>query len=119
MGFVLKHRLTAFYTTYIRRFVDRHVEFGSLQFVWDEAKAVSNFSKHGVRFEEACEVFFDPLLRIVDSGDREQARQAAIGETANGILLFIVHIEVENDAIRIISARTAKPWERSEYEDYA
>jgi uncharacterized protein len=99
--------------------VDRHVEFGSLQFVWDETKALSNFSKHGVRFEEACEVFFDPLLRIVDASDQEESRQAAIGETAKGTFLFVVHVEIENEAIRIISARAATPWERSEYEDYA
>ena len=29
-------------------------------FVWDEAKAETNFRKHGVRFEEAALVFGDP-----------------------------------------------------------
>jgi uncharacterized DUF497 family protein len=36
-----------------------------------------------------------------------------------GSLLFVVHIEREDDAIRIISARPATPRERSNYEEYA
>jgi uncharacterized DUF497 family protein len=37
--------------------------YNGLLFEWDRDKARSNFKKHGVSFEEACEVFFDPLLR--------------------------------------------------------
>ena len=92
---------------------------GSLQFVWDEAKDDANIAKHGVRLEEACEVFFDPLLRFVDASIPEEARQAVIGMTSNRTLLFVVHVEIEDDAIRIISARPATSWERSDYEDYA
>ncbi len=29
-------------------------------FEWDENKAQTNIQKHGVTFEEAAEVFFDP-----------------------------------------------------------
>jgi len=104
---------------YIRCFVDWHVELNGLQFVWDEAKADANIAKHGVRFEEACEVFFDPLLRFDDASVPEEARQAVIGMTSNRTLLFVVHLEIESDAIRIISARAATSWERSDYEDYA
>ncbi|HEY5055189.1 MAG TPA: BrnT family toxin, partial [Acidobacteriaceae bacterium] len=111
--------LTALYTMYIRCFVDWHVELNGLQFVWDEAKADANIAKHGVRFEEACEVFFDPLLRFDDASVPEEARQAVIGMTSNRTLLFVVHLEIESDAIRIISARAATSWERSDYEDYA
>ena len=32
-----------------------------MRFVWDPAKAESNQRKHGVRFEDAVLVFFDPL----------------------------------------------------------
>ena len=32
-----------------------------MRFVWDPAKAESNHRKHGVRFEDAVRVFFDPL----------------------------------------------------------
>jgi uncharacterized protein len=30
-------------------------------FEWDETKAQTNIQKHGVTFEEAAEVFFDPF----------------------------------------------------------
>ena len=33
------------------------------RFVWDIDKASTNLVKHGISFEEACQVFFDPLLR--------------------------------------------------------
>jgi len=35
-------------------------QFGSLDFVWDVHKAAANIAKHGVRFEQACEVFSIP-----------------------------------------------------------
>ena len=38
------------------------------RFVWDEAKAAANLEKHGIGFEEACEVFFDPFF---EGGRRE------------------------------------------------
>ena len=31
------------------------------EFDWDDTKAATNLSKHGVRFEEAMTVFNDPL----------------------------------------------------------
>lgn len=45
---------------------------------WDAVKAASNLRKHGVSFEEAVEVFDDPLVeieqdRIVDGEQRWQA----------------------------------------------
>jgi uncharacterized protein len=33
----------------------------SIRFEWDEAKNLSNRRKHGVTFEEASQVFRDPL----------------------------------------------------------
>lgn len=32
-----------------------------VEFEWDSNKAQSNIEKHGVTFEEATEVFFDPF----------------------------------------------------------
>jgi uncharacterized DUF497 family protein len=37
-----------------------------LQFEWDEAKAARNLARHGINFEEALEVFFDPLHIEID-----------------------------------------------------
>ncbi|WP_419906529.1 BrnT family toxin [Hoeflea sp.] len=40
------------------------------EFEWDDAKAASNLSKHGVRFEDARAVFHDPFaVELLD--DRE------------------------------------------------
>jgi uncharacterized DUF497 family protein len=36
-----------------------------VEFEWDGNKAQSNFEKHGVTFEEAAEVFFDPFIKQV------------------------------------------------------
>ncbi len=90
-------------------------------FEWDIDKAASNLLKHGVSFEKACEVFFDPFVRVVDASDQEdEARDAAIGFTKDLSMLFVVHLIRTGEgmeAIRIISARIATPRERETYED--
>lgn len=87
------------------------------EFEWDTEKAEFNLRKHGVSFEEAATVFFDPLSltipdplhsygenRFVTTGLSNQQRQ-----------LVVVHAE-GNDRIRIISARLATSSERKKYE---
>jgi uncharacterized DUF497 family protein len=97
--------------------MDLHLLFRGQRFVWNAEKAVANESKHGVRFETACEVFFDPLVRLEDAGDQDEARDAAVGFTEDWRLLFVVHLIWEDDTIRIISARPATAQERRAYED--
>ena len=87
------------------------------RFVWDAEKASSNVSKHGVRFETACQVFFDPFIRVEEATVDEEPRDAAIGLTEDWTLLFVVHLVREGDTIRIISARPATAQERRSYED--
>lgn len=41
--------------------MDVHFELDGNTFVWNRLKARENLRKHGVRFEEAAAVFFDPL----------------------------------------------------------
>jgi len=49
--------------------MDKHYEYGKIVFAWDEQKALRNFSKHGVRFEEAVTAFSDPFFVLVaDAG---------------------------------------------------
>ena len=85
-------------------------------FVWDTRKASSNLKKHGVAFEKACEVFFDPFLQPgspeVRNGER---RQYVTGLTSEWQLLVVVFTLLE-DAVRIISARKATPLQRHRYE---
>jgi uncharacterized DUF497 family protein len=87
------------------------------RFLWDVDKASTNLAKHGVSFEEACQVFFDPLLHVEDATIGDEQRDAVIGLTENWALLFVVHMLREDDAIRIISARPATAQERRTYED--
>jgi uncharacterized DUF497 family protein len=99
--------------------MDVFYRYAGLDFVWNAEKAASNFGKHGIRFEQACEVFVDPLLQLRDAGVEDEARDAVLGVTEQGKLLFVVHIEQEDERIRIISARPAEPNERRDYENYA
>lgn len=72
----------------------------------------------GIGFEQAATVFFDPLFRLVDAGRNDEARDAVIGFDTQGRLLFVVHIQIEESAIRIISARRATSHERQEHEHF-
>jgi uncharacterized DUF497 family protein len=85
-------------------------------FTWDLEKATSNLQKHGVTFERACEVFFDPFIRLLDASSSVELRWAAVGLTEEWTLLVVVHIQRQGEAIRIISARPATHQERREYE---
>lgn len=96
--------------------MDIRFELNGLLCVWDEGKAKRNRQKHGVDFEAACEVFFDPFLRLVEASRNEEARDAAIGRDARSRLLFVVHIEFEGEYIRIISARKATREETKHYD---
>ncbi len=87
-------------------------------FVWNEKKAAANRVKHdGVTFEQAATAYFDPFFCLTEAGRNEEARDAIIGYDASGHLLYVVHVEIEDDAIRIISARRASNEERRRYED--
>jgi uncharacterized DUF497 family protein len=37
-----------------------------VRFEWDSNKSETNLRKHGIAFENACEVFFDPFLRMME-----------------------------------------------------
>jgi uncharacterized protein len=91
----------------------------NLQFTWDENKANSNIRKHRVSFEEASTVFFDPLACIFDDEDhsQEEHREILIGYSVLDHLLIISYIELEEDCIRIISARRATKKEQINHEE--
>jgi uncharacterized DUF497 family protein len=90
-----------------------------LRFEWNERKATTNEQKHGVTFHEAVEVFSDS--RAVEHFDSfhsdSEARYCTIGWSSRQ-LLFVVFTQrrEDDDAIRLISARTATAKERQDYE---
>jgi uncharacterized DUF497 family protein len=87
-----------------------------VDFSWDERKAASNLRKHGVSFDEAATVFADPLaLAIGDAVEPE--RTLLLGASNRQRLLLVVHVELDESTIRIISARRATSHERRRYEE--
>jgi len=91
-------------------------------FEWDPYKAKINKKKHDISFEEATEVFLDPLqINLLDDNKRAEERWLALGQTKAHKLLVVVHTYIEyydnNVTIRIISARKATNHEKKQYED--
>lgn len=96
-----------------------------IRFEWDEAKNLSNRRKHGVSFEEASQVFRDPLyVSVQDRVEDGELRWQTMGRVEEVLLLTVAHtVREERDdgrsveVIRIISARPATRKERRRYED--
>ncbi len=88
-----------------------------MMYEWDENKATTNLSKHGVSFEEAKTVFDDPLYVDFYNPDHSygEHRFILLGASAQGRVLFVSYME-RNNIIRLISAREATPSERKVYE---
>ena len=86
-------------------------------FEWNPKKAETNFKKHGVSFEEAASVFFDPLSLTVPDPlhSDEENRFIITGLSDRQRQLVVVHTD-RGDKIRIISARLTTPNERRKYE---
>ena len=85
-----------------------------LHFEWDSDKELENFEKHGVHFKTAEYIFLDYSRMEChddDSSDDED-RWQTMGFVDD--VLFVVYTE-RSDAIRIISARVAEPFERRIY----
>jgi hypothetical protein len=89
-----------------------------MRFEWDPEKAAENLVNHGVSFEEAATVFFDPLSATGEDPDHSlgENRFVTFGLSAAGRLLVVAHLEAE-EVIRIISARVVTRAERTIYEE--
>lgn len=89
-----------------------------MRFEWDSVKAAKNFRKHGISFNEAVSVFYDPMATTGDDPDhpKDEQRLVTFGVSPSGQLLVVAHTDRE-DIIRIISARRATRSERLIYEE--
>lgn len=96
--------------------MDIEFELRGIRFRWNTDKSRRNIEKHGVSFEQAAQVFFDPFIRCVDASASQEQRDGAVGSDFDFRVLFVVHVIVEDDHIRLISARKAEPKERAYYE---
>ncbi len=88
-----------------------------MRFEWDPDKAERNLRKHGVSFDEAASVFYDPLAMSGQDPDHseEEERFVTFGISSSDRPLVISHT-FRTNAIRIISARPMTPKERRGYE---
>jgi uncharacterized DUF497 family protein len=85
-------------------------------------KARRNLAKHGVSFEEAQTVFFDPFVGTDSDVEHseEEERLLSIGRSDAGKVLAVVYTETREPdylLIRIISSRRATRIERQAYEE--
>ena len=94
--------------------MDKRFRLLDLEFDWDEEKYAVNLKKHGIRFEEAAEVFFDDLSQYGDASVIEEARQFIVGFSFDFNFLYTVFVE-RSERFRIISARRANADEEKYY----
>ena len=89
-----------------------------MRFEWNARKAAGNLRRHGVSFEEAASLFFDPLSATGDDPDHslDERRFVTFGMSSSGRLLVVAYA-AHDDAIRIITARLATRAERKLYEE--
>jgi uncharacterized DUF497 family protein len=84
-----------------------------LTFEWNEVKAIANFKKHKVSFDEGKTIFNDPFLITFPDPDNSEneERYIYLGLSAKSRVLVLIHTE-RQDKIRIISCRKATALER-------
>ena len=87
-----------------------------MKFEWDEAKANKNQRNHGISFEDAVKVFDDgsAVHSIDESHSEDEIRFNIIGLCVKG-LVFVVFTELENNVVRLISARRVTKFEEKIY----
>lgn len=84
---------------------------------WDNDKARENLHKHGISFEDAIEVFYDPYhIEYYDEAHStlEEQRYRIIGKVRNELVILAVYTP-RGEKYRLISARKASGYERRRY----
>ncbi len=94
-----------------------------MKFEWNDDKNSLNIRNHQVSFEEAKEVFLDPLhiSKLDYRFDYFEERWITLGTTTKEKILVVANIFFNEDGkeiIRIISARKANQKERTFYEQH-
>ena len=88
-----------------------------MRFEWDPGKAESNLKRHGVSFEDAMTIFFDPLSATFDDPDHslDERRFVTIGFSSRHVLTVVCHTE-RRGSVRLISARRSTKREKQRHE---
>lgn len=87
-----------------------------MEITWDDRKEVENIKKHGVDFDEAVTVIFNPLSLYGLNKHLSGNRFEYLGHSDQGRVLYVVTVEESENHTRILSARKAEPHEREKYE---
>lgn len=91
-----------------------------MRFEWSDEKSNLNFKKHHISFEEAKEVFLDPMhiSKLDHRFEYFEERWITLGATSKDKILVVANMffdENGEETIRIISARRANQKERNFY----
>ncbi len=87
-----------------------------MEITWDDIKEQANIRKHGVSFEEAVSVIYNPLSLFASNAHPKGDRYEYLGYSDQNRVLYVVTVEETDDVVRIISARKAESHEREAYE---
>lgn len=90
-----------------------------MDFEWDDVKADSNFLKHGIGFSEAATIWRDDLAAEISDPEHSlgEDRWIRIGISKSLQVIVVVYVEkIENERVRIISARKATRAETADYQ---
>ncbi len=87
-----------------------------MPFEYDPAKSQSNQEKHGIDFEQAQQLWLDPMALVVPARISGEPRWQLIGRM--GGKTWSAYYTVREDKIRLISVRRARDDEKEKYENY-
>ncbi len=57
-------------------------------FDWDERKAAVNLAKHSIDFEDACDIFFEPVI-LHRSDRKNEERWTALGQLEYRLIVVV------------------------------
>jgi uncharacterized protein len=81
---------------------------------WDERKRLATIEKHQIDFREAAFVFEVDHL-VLEGNSTVEPRMIAVGQL-DGVLIAVV-FTMRGNAVRIITARRARSYERRAYRE--
>ena len=82
---------------------------------WDPGKARSNLKKHGVDFADAVVALEDSNALTIEDKDHTEQRFKTLGMGPYFNVLLVIHAEITDNCIRIISARKAEKKQAKQY----
>jgi uncharacterized DUF497 family protein len=87
-----------------------------MPFEFDPVKSERNKAKHGIDFIEAQALWDDPHRVEVAARSTTESRSAVIGHIQDRLWVAFVTYRHDEETIRLISVRRARPDERRHYD---